>query len=186
MTDFNQLALRLFLAFVAVSDPAQGVAPSTTWTDAYGQPNDLNRWKDRYLIVAVFYTSCASTCPMGAQNMKILERELAASHVPFPYDFVLFSIDPKVDTPAQLAAYAKARGLEATDWHLLTGDLEKTRRLVATFGLGFSANGTPDHVMHSNKFVVLAPGLAPIGVYDSINADKKLIVKDMMRHWRHL
>jgi len=52
------------------------------------------------------------------------------------------AIDPSVDTPAHLRAYADENGLDAARWRLLNGGPDQVRVLANALGIRYRAKGT--------------------------------------------
>ncbi len=90
--------------------------------------------KDKFVAINMMYTSCKTSCPLTIANLVEVHK-LMSERV--GRDFFMYSItlDPKVDTVAVLAEYAKTFGV-GKGWKFLTGapaDIELLRRQ-----LGFS------------------------------------------------
>ena len=68
--------------------------------------------------------------------------------------FVLVSLDPARDTPAQLAKFAASFRLDPAAWTLLTGDDEQVRELAALLGIRYRAEEDAQ-ISHSNTYLVL-------------------------------
>ena len=118
----------------------------TQWTDQDGKSVALASLRGTPLVVAMAYTSCKDICPMIVANMMAIEdkaKESAVSNV----HFALFSLDPEIDTPERLKAYAKERGLDPAHWTLFHGDDKAVRALAAVLGVRYrrGAGGSFDH-----------------------------------------
>lgn len=116
------------------------------WTDQDGKPVTLASLRGTPLVAAMAYTSCKDICPMIVANMMAIEdktQESAVGNV----RFALFSLDPDVDTPARLKAFAKERGLDPAHWTLFHGDDKAVRALAAVLGVRYrrDAGGSFDH-----------------------------------------
>lgn len=125
------------------------------WRDAQGRERALGSLAGRVQVVAMVYTACTHTCPLIVTEMKRLEAALA------PEDrartgFVLVSLDPERDAPAQLAHFAGSMRLDPAAWTLLTADGEAVRELAAVLGIRYrpEADG---QISHSNTYLVLDP-----------------------------
>jgi len=70
-------------------------------------------------IADFVYTSCGGICPIMTEKMRKLQDKLPAE-----IRLVSFSVDPDVDTPAVLTAYAKKFGADPNRWLFLTGNRE--------------------------------------------------------------
>jgi protein SCO1 len=56
--------------------------------------------------------------------------------------FVLVTIDPKVDTPEHLLAYAQKHALDLSRWTLLNGSPEQVRVLANVLGFKYRPTGS--------------------------------------------
>jgi len=104
-------------------------------------------------VVAMIYTSCATTCPRIVADLKRIEAALPAARRA-DVGFVLVSIDPERDTPGRLAAWAASAGLDPARWTLLAGDDDAVRELAASIDVRYQAQ--PDgELAHTNGITVL-------------------------------
>jgi protein SCO1/2 len=120
----------------------------STWRDQTGARRPLASLAGRPRVVAMVYTSCAATCPLTVNEMKRIEAAVRG------VDFVLVTLDPERDDPARLAAYARAHGLDAARWTLLSGAEDDVRELAAALGVRYRRI-SPDELAHSNALTVL-------------------------------
>jgi protein SCO1/2 len=104
------------------------------WTDAARAPVPLYSLEGRPLILAMFYASCTSVCPLIVDEMLKIERELPAG-TRDKIGFALFSFDPEHDSPGVLRAYAAKRSLDRPNWRLLTASPEDVDELAAVLGM---------------------------------------------------
>lgn len=105
-------------------------------TDAAGRPRRLVEFRGRPLVVSMVYTSCQSVCPRVTADLRALDRALPEA-LRSRTRFVLFSLDPKRDTPAALAAFSRRHDLDSTRWTLLVSNEEDMRTLAAVLGVRF-------------------------------------------------
>ncbi len=125
----------------------------TTWKNQNNLKIKLVQFKGSILALAMVYTSCAHVCPLIVSDMKKIQKAL-------PYalgnkmKFVLVSIDPKRDTPAQLMSFAKKRHLEKANWTLLTGSDDSALELAAVLGVKYKKT-TDGEFSHSNLISII-------------------------------
>ncbi|WP_312857329.1 SCO family protein [Neobacillus endophyticus] len=81
---------------------------------------DLKSVKGKVWISDFIFTSCADVCPPMTSNMAKLQKKVKDEGLK-NVDFVSFSIDPKVDTPAALSRFAKQFQADFNNWTFLTG-----------------------------------------------------------------
>ena len=118
----------------------------STWMDQSGASIAIASLRGQPIVAAMTYTSCKDICPLIVADMMAIEDQLKAMHMD-NVRFVLFSIDPQIDTPERLKAYAAERGLDLSRWSLLTGDTKSVRTLAAILGVRYRrlSDGQFDH-----------------------------------------
>ncbi len=121
-------------------------------TDAEGRRRSLAEFRGRPFVASMVYTSCSSVCPRLTADLKSLERALPPG-VRSRTRFVLFSLDPGRDTPAELARFAERHGLDRSRWTLLASGQEDMRTLAAVLGVRFRPDGGGE-IAHSATIVV--------------------------------
>jgi protein SCO1/2 len=135
--------------------PMQAAAPlsgasiynlASLWTDQDGKTVALESLRGRPVVAAMAYTSCKDICPLIVANMTAIEKAAKAKNLD-PIRLAFFSLDPAVDTPARLKAYAEERGLDLSRWSLYHGDDKAVRDLAAALGVRFRRDdkGGIDH-----------------------------------------
>jgi protein SCO1/2 len=119
---------------------------SSHWTDQNGQSVALSSLRGEPVIIAMAYTSCKDICPLIVANMVSIENQAKVKSLT-KVRFAFFSLDPAVDTPERLKAYAEEHGLDLTQWKLYHGDDHAVRELAAALGVRYrrDANGAIDH-----------------------------------------
>ena len=130
--------------------PVFNTVPAFTLVAQSAQPFESARELAGHVWIANFiYTSCPGPCPRMSRQMKQLQTALEAEPA---IRLVSFTIDPKNDTPDQLAAYAKRYGADTARWFFLTGEPEALNKLCReAFMLG-TVSGNLDH---STRFVLV-------------------------------
>lgn len=123
------------------------------WRDQDGRDRVLASLRGRTQVVAMVYTRCTHTCPAIVAEMKRLEAALDSAGRART-GFVLVSLDPGRDDPAQLKEFAASMRLDPTAWTLLTGGSDAVRELAALLGIRYRAE-TDAQISHSNTYLVL-------------------------------
>jgi protein SCO1 len=118
---------------VAISKTA---SPEMTWDQAGIQDFTFTERSGRKVtkadllghpwLVSFIFTRCAGPCPKVSGRMADLQRLLAGTDV----KLVTLTVDPDFDKPDVLNRYAQAFGADANRWLYLTGDKDKTYRLI--------------------------------------------------------
>ena len=110
------------------------------WTTQDGATVALDSLKGQPVVTTMGYTTCKDICPAIVADMMWVEKHLPAA-MAGRVRFAFFSIDPAVDTPAKLKAYADDHGLAPQSWTFFHGDDDAVRELAAALGIGYRADG---------------------------------------------
>ncbi len=144
-----------------------------------------NEVKGKVYIVEYFFTTCQSICvPMNKNMMKV------DSAFKDRNDFMILShtVDPEVDSAAQLKAYADAHHA-SKNWIFLTGPKEKLYNTAAESYLLATPQAvkTKDYFLHTQMFMLVDKqghlrgdaydGTDPKKVYKLIE-DAKMLLRD--------
>lgn len=108
-------------------------------TDSTGRSVTRADLAGKVVVVNFVFTSCGATCLQVSRKVATIQKRLAGRP---GVRFLSITIDPKTDTPATLAGFARKIGADDPAWLFLTGDSNKVVRLLdASFIAGF---GKPD------------------------------------------
>jgi cytochrome oxidase Cu insertion factor (SCO1/SenC/PrrC family) len=121
------------------------------WLADDGQRVQLTQWRGRPTVVAMEYSACRFICSVYWRRLVQVQAE--ADRLGLDVQFVILSIDPEHDTPADWRAYRKARDLARGNWHFLTGTRAMTTRAAALLGVRWWYD--EDHLMHDFRIVRL-------------------------------
>lgn len=124
-----------------------------TWTDQSGRPFSFDTLRGRPVLLVLFYGTCDSVCPVVVRDTKKVEAMLPEADRRRTR-FVLVTIDPKVDTPKHLLAYARKHALDLSRWTLLNGPPEQVRVLANVLGVKYRPTGTGQY-SHTIRIHVL-------------------------------
>jgi protein SCO1/2 len=123
----------------------------------------LDDLRGQVWIADFIFTGCQSACPMLTTRMRSLQKHLEererALGRELPVRLVSFSVDPEVDTPDKLLAYAEKWGADERRWLFLTGSLgEMNRAVTRGMKIPFEKGGADTaafDVMHGERIVVV-------------------------------
>ena len=124
--------------------------------------------------------SALGICPVLTKNM-------ASVVAAFPGEeqmlFLSHSVTPKHDTVVKLKAYAEQKGIDANNWHLLTGDRELIYRLGREVYFAEESLGqqkSADEFLHTENFVLIDQQRHLRGIYNGLNkASVKQLIDDI-------
>ncbi len=122
--------------------------------------NDVNLHSflhgDRPIILSFIFTTCTTICPVLTATLSSAQKDLLES--PIKPVLLSISIDPEVDTPDKLTAYAKKFKASA-DWIFLTGKLDDIIEVQRSLDIyrGSKLNHEPVTLIkkHEKKWLVL-------------------------------
>lgn len=145
-------------------------ANPTEWTTSTGTKLKLSTLEGKKTVLALFYTECRAICPMTVESLKGMEKALGEKAK--DVNFVLVSIDPRIDTPKKLDAYVKKHKIE--NWKIIKSDEAATRKLAGDLNIGFSDKPGGDvHQMHSRAFAFINEKGRLLGSLPSFDTDLK-------------
>jgi protein SCO1/2 len=125
--------------------------------------------KGKVFVAEYFFTTCGTICPkMNVQMQRVQKAYLNDDRL----KILSFTVDPEVDTVAQMKLYADGHGAKKGKWHFLTGDKAKLYELARKSffvlkpaeaqNLGDAGND----FIHTNNFVLVDQKLRIRGYYD--------------------
>ena len=137
---------------------------------ASGDPVGLDAARGTPVLITMFYASCSVACPALIGDVKRTLDELGRDDV----RVLLVSFDPARDTPAQLAALARAHQLDAR-WIVATAREPDARTLAATLGYKYRKldNG---EFFHGATIIALDVDGRPIARSEGFNQRAPLVV----------
>ena len=180
------LALLIVAGLVATAPASARVPwrknhlPDITLLTQDGKPVRLydDLIKDKIFVVSFFFTTCGDICPLAAARLSQLQDALGDA---MGRDVFIYSItvDPEIDTPERLKAYADTFGAGA-GWLFLTGKPDDVRELRITLG-----DGGKGRTEHRNE-ILLGNGRTGDFAKNSILADITTLVfevRGMDQNW---
>lgn len=154
-------ALRLTGRLRHVPDPPEVMyaLPDYALVDHRGEAFTPATMEGKAWIAGFVFTSCPSSCPAVTTAMADLRERLDRYSV--DVEMVTFTVDPAHDTPAVLAEYFEAQGVDSEQWRFVTGDPQSVLRLVRHgFKLGVGdreadEQGAAYDIAHSTKLALI-------------------------------
>jgi protein SCO1 len=124
-----------------------------TLTTAAGVSMQLSELRGKPLIVTMFYSQCASVCPLlTSQLQRLLGRlspdERRQTHV------LMVSFDSVRDTPAALTEFAAQHRITEQNWVVARASMSDVRLLAAALGIQFRE--LPDHTFNHSAVISVA------------------------------
>jgi protein SCO1/2 len=125
--------------------------------------------KGKISVVEYFFTTCKSICPIMNTQMQRIQKKYAHEN---DVRIFSFTVDPTIDTVAQMKRYATAHGAKAGQWHFLTGEkaalynLARRSFFVLKPAEAQNLGDAGSDFIHTNNFVLVDQQLRIRGYYD--------------------
>ena len=119
-----------------------------TWTTQNGNDIELKELRGKVLVMVMIYTSCKAACPRLVADMRNIEKRVPKEYKD-KVQYILFSIDPKVDTPERLKAFSIENQMDNDQWLFLRSNDEQTREFSAVLAVNYKKI-SPIDFSHSN------------------------------------
>lgn len=117
-------------------------------------------------VAHFFYTSCSGLCPQVIRHLLPLQATYAQNA---KVNIVSMTIVPNTDNTQVLQAFARANGIRAANWHLLTGKQSAIFRLARQ---GYQADtrlldqSPQSDLLHSEHVFLVDQQLRVRGIYN--------------------
>lgn len=111
-----------------------GPAPDFELIAQSGDKFSIAEVRGKIVAVSFTYTSCIDTCPLLTAKMVSVQKKLGSKFGSEVF-FITVSMDPEVDRPDILKAYAKALGCDLGGWAFLTGTDEEIQQVARDYGI---------------------------------------------------
>jgi len=90
--------------------------------------------RGKIVAVSFTYTSCIDTCPILTALMVSVQKKLGSKFGSEVF-FVTVSMDPDIDRPEVLKAYAQALGSDLRGWAFVTGTEAEIQQVARDYGV---------------------------------------------------
>ena len=139
--------------------------------------------KGKVFVAEYFFTTCGTICPIMNVQMQRVHKAFQANN---NVRILSFTVDPKVDTVAQMKRYAVAHGADAKSWFFLTGTQEKLYALARKSFFVLKPAETENQgdvgsdFIHTNNFVLVDKEMRIRGYYDGTSSKEvDLLIRDV-------
>jgi protein SCO1/2 len=162
-----------------VADPSADCLPDMTFTDAHGRQLSLASLRGGPVLFDFVFTRCPGPCETLTTRLDSVARQLT-DLVGTKVHIVSITVDPEHDGPAELLAFARARGADREGWSFLSGSPAQVDQLMARFSLTRkrTADGSVDHVL---EFFLVGPDGRPLRQYLGVKVDPAAVARDARR-----
>jgi protein SCO1 len=146
--------------------PVYWQIPAFHLTSQSGQAFDSKSLEGKIWVADFIYTTCPGPCPRMSSQMRGVQSAVAGMP---GVKLVSFTVDPKNDTPAVLAAYATRYRAEPGRWFFLTGERTALETLCRN---GFKLGDVDGTLVHSTRFVLIDRHGRVRGFYSTAEDDR--------------
>ncbi len=131
--------------------------PALKLVDHEGRETTLEQHRGRVVILTGIYATCGMTCPMIlAQAKRALSALPQASRE--AVSVLAITLDPERDTPETLAAMARAQGVAAPSFRLLSGEPAHVNAVLDALDIARSRDPESGIISHANLFLLVDRG----------------------------
>lgn len=105
-------------------------------------------------VADFFFTICPSICPKMTSNLSRIQEGFSSNDV----KLVSYSVMPWADSVSVLKNYADVKGIDSSQWHLLTGETEAIYDLARQSYFAEKEIGldkTSDEFLHTENFILV-------------------------------
>lgn len=141
-----------------------------SFQNQYGRTITQEDVKGKVYVAEYFFTTCPSICPIMNKEMQ---RVYGAFRMEEDFKILSFSVDPDVDTVAQMKRYADDHDVQDDNvWHFLTGDkvdlynLARRSYFVLKPAEAQNLGDAGSDFIHTNNFVLVDRNARIRGYYD--------------------
>lgn len=99
-----------------------------------GERFSIRDVRGKVVAVGFTYTSCIDTCPLLTAKMVSVQNKLGSQFGSEVF-FITVSMDPEVDRPQVLKAYAQALGSDLRGWAFVTGSETEIQQVARDYGV---------------------------------------------------
>ena len=121
---------------------------TSKWKTQDNKTIEIKDFKGKVTVMVMIYTSCKAACPRLVADMRDIESKMPKDKLS-DLNFVLVSIDPEVDTPKRLKAFAKANFMDAPHWTFLQGTKSTVQEFANVLAVKYKQIAPMDF-SHSN------------------------------------
>jgi len=152
----------------------------SNWTTQDGEEIELKDLQGKVVAMVMIYTSCQAACPRLVADMRNIERQIPEDKKD-QVQYVFVSIDPEVDTPERLKAFAIENKMDSDEWLFLRGSEEDTREFAAVLAVSYKRI-TPIDFSHSNIISIFDKQGEMVHQMEGLGVDSKETIQAIIDH----
>lgn len=152
---------------------------TSVWYTEEGRKTELRELRGNVLVIVMIYTTCKAACPRLVADMRNIEAQIP-DNIKSGIRYVLVSIDPSVDTPAQLKKFAIENQMDGEEWTFLQGSEESVREFANVLSVKYKQI-SPADFSHSNIISVFNPQGELIHQQEGLGVDNKETIEAIIQ-----
>lgn len=122
--------------------------------DQHGQSRSLAEFRGRPVLLSLVYTACAHSCQVTTRHLDRLVRIARNALGADSFTVLTVGFDQPVDTPAQMAGFARRYGISDPHWHFLSSPDQATIEALMD-AVGFVFAPSPRGFDHTVQVTLL-------------------------------
>jgi len=131
----------------AVLEPPRP-APALALRNYLGQPVNIDSYRGKVVLVTFLYTTCPDVCPLITSDLRVALNEMGPA-IASKVQIIAVSVDPRVDTPASVAAFLARHEMTGRMQYLI-GSRKELARVWKAWGVGSEQDAEqPQFVNHT-------------------------------------
>ncbi|MCB9743891.1 MAG: SCO family protein [Alphaproteobacteria bacterium] len=142
--------------------------------DHNGETIALDVHRGHPTLVAMFYATCPSACPMLIKDLQTLEAALSPEEQA-SLRVLLVSLDPATDDRDALAEVVERHALDGARWTLAAPEPERVRDLAAVLGVSYRRLESGEF-NHSSLITLLDAEGRPVKQLEGLRQDAAPLV----------
>jgi len=134
-------------------------------TNQNGKTITEKDYENKIYIADFFFTTCPTICPIMTDNMVRLQQQLKEND---QIMFLSHTVTPEIDSVPQLRKYATEKGVDDSNWNMVTGDRIQIYDLARKSYLVAQEDPDGDNyaMIHTENFVLVDTKKRIRGFYD--------------------
>lgn len=151
---------------------------TSKWHTEEGEEIQLKELKGKTLVMVMIYTSCKAACPRLVADMRNIESQIPDMNIK-NMEFILVSIDPEIDNPERLKAFAIENIMDDEQWTFLQGTESGVREFANVLAMKYKEI-SPLDFSHSNIISVFNPEGELKHQQEGLGVDNKETIKTIL------
>jgi protein SCO1/2 len=121
--------------------------PDLRLADQHGRALQLADLRGRPLVLQFVFTDCSFVCSGATLHLREVVAIARDALGDDRFSVLTVGFDSSKDTPEQMLAYARARGIDDPRWHFAAADAETVRQITAAAGFSWAPSAAGfDHI----------------------------------------